>query len=177
MVINKDKMVAIIYELRESNSEGKILETVVEEKPLTFIYGTGRLLPVFETHIKSLKEGESFSFNLGREEAYGEKREEMIFDIPISVFEVNGEIDIQLCMVGNEVPMVDSSGNRLNGIVNEITDTIVKMDFNHPMAGIDLFFKGKIISVREATEKELSAAKNSCSWCGSVLHTVRPKCL
>ena len=41
------------------------------------------------------------------------------------------------------------------------------MDFNHPMAGLDLYFSGKIVEVREATENELSATMNSCSGCGS----------
>jgi FKBP-type peptidyl-prolyl cis-trans isomerase SlyD len=69
--------------------------------------------------------------------------------------------------VGNEVPMMDRDGNRINGIINEITDTSVKMDFNHPMAGTDLCFKGKIIDVRDATAEEIAGIKNSCSTCGS----------
>jgi FKBP-type peptidyl-prolyl cis-trans isomerase SlyD len=167
MVIEKDKMVSLVYELRERNSEGNILETVVETRPLAFIFGAGQLLPEFESNIESLKEGDTFRFSLDKKQSYGERREEMIIDIPKSVFEVDGKIDEQLCRVGNEVPMADSSGNRLNGIVNEITDTVIKMDFNHPMAGIDLFFNGKIISVREATEEELADLNSSCSGCGS----------
>lgn len=166
MIIGKDKMVSLIYELREGNSEGKILETVVEKNPLSFVFGTGRLLPEFESNLESLKEGDNFSFSLNQEQAYGERREEMIIDIPKSVFEVDGKIDEKLCFVGNEVPMADSSGNRLNGIVNEVTATTVKMDFNHPMAGIDLYFKGKIVSVRDVTEEELESMNSSCSGCG-----------
>ena len=30
------------------------------------------------------------------------------------------------------------------------------MDFNHPLAGKELFFTGKIIEVREATTEEIS---------------------
>jgi FKBP-type peptidyl-prolyl cis-trans isomerase SlyD len=41
------------------------------------------------------------------------------------------------------------------------------MDFNHPMAGLDLYFSGKIVDVREASEYELAATMNSCSGCGS----------
>jgi FKBP-type peptidyl-prolyl cis-trans isomerase SlyD len=62
--------------------------------------------------------------------------------------------------------MMDSEGNHLNGIINEITDEHVRMDFNHPMAGIDLFFSGKILEVRDATEQELAGTR-SCSGCGS----------
>lgn len=167
MIVGKDKMVSLAYELREKNSEGRILETVVEERPLTFVFGAGKLLPQFEFKLASLETGDSFNFSLASEDAYGERREEMIINIPLSVFEVDGEIDKKICFVGNEVPMMDSSGNQLSGIVNEITATEVKMDFNHPMAGIDLFFNGKIVSVREVTQEELDSMNSSCSGCGS----------
>jgi putative protease len=63
--------------------------------------------------------------------------------------------------------MTDTEGNPLNGVINEITDTYVKMDFNHPMAGLDLFFTGKIVEVRDASDYELSGTMNSCSSCGT----------
>lgn len=160
-------MVSLIYELRENDPSGRIIEALDETGPLKFIYGTGRLLPVFETNIMSLKEGDLFRFTLNSDAAYGNKREEMIIDVPLSVFETDGKINEDICRVGNEVPMTDSEGNPLTGVINEITETSVKMDFNHPMAGLDLFFSGKIIEVREATENELAATMNSCSGCGS----------
>ena len=167
MKIEKNKMVSLIYELREGDSDGRILETLDETRPLTFVYGTGRLLPFFETNINALDNGEAFAFTLEADVAYGERREDMIIDVPVSVFETDGKINEDICRVGNEVPMMDTDGNPLNGIINEITDTHVKMDFNHPMAGLALFFTGKIIDVREATPAEISGMNHSCSSCGS----------
>lgn len=167
MKIENNKMVSLVYELRENDSNGRIIETLDNSRPLRFIYGTGRLLPFFESNINSLEEGDIFRFTLNSEMAYGDKREEMIINVPVSVFETDGKINEDVCRVGNEVPMTDTEGNPLTGIINEITDTYVRMDFNHPMAGIDLFFSGKIIDVREATENELAATINSCSWCSS----------
>jgi FKBP-type peptidyl-prolyl cis-trans isomerase SlyD len=167
MKIEKNKMVSLIYELRESNSSGRIIEAIDETRPLTFIYGTGRLLPVFESNINSLKNGDLFRFTLNSEMAYGEKREEMVVNVPIAVFETEGKINEEICRVGIEVPMMDKEGNPLNGIINEITDTYVKMDFNHPMAGLDLFFSGKIIDVRDATNEEIAGINHSCSSCDS----------
>jgi FKBP-type peptidyl-prolyl cis-trans isomerase SlyD len=165
MKIENNKMVSLVYELRETDEKGKIVEVLNESKPLTFIYGSGRLLPMFESNIKSLGMGDSFCFTLKSDIAYGERREEMIIDVPISVFEKDGKIDENICRVGNEVPMTDNEGNSFTGLINEVSDNTVKMDFNHPMAGIDLYFKGKIVDVREATEEELSTINNSCSGC------------
>jgi FKBP-type peptidyl-prolyl cis-trans isomerase SlyD len=165
MKIEKNKMVSLMYELREGNQEGKIIEALDETNPLTFIYGTGRLLPVFESNINELIAGDRFRFALNCDMAYGEKREDMIVNVPLSVFEKDGKIDEEICQVGNEVPMMDTDGNPLSGIINEITDTYVKMDFNHPMAGQDLFFSGRIIDVREPTFQELNGSSHSCAGC------------
>jgi len=167
MKIDENKMVSLIYELRESNKNGRVIETLNESKPLQFLFGTGRLLPLFESNISSLKSGDTFSFSLDSPNAYGDRREEMIVNIPLSVFESDGALNEEICFVGNTVPMMDGEGNHLNGVINEITGDYVRMDFNHPMAGVDLFFTGRIVEVREATEQELSATSNSCSSCGS----------
>ncbi len=168
MKIEKNKMVSLIYELREGDSNGRIIEALDEQRPLTFVYGSGRLLPVFESNINSLNNGDIFRFTLNSDMAYGEKREEMIVNVPIAVFETNGKINEDICQVGNEVPMMDTGGNPLNGIINEITETYVKMDFNHPMAGINLFFSGKIIDIRDAKVEEIVNMHNSCSSCGNI---------
>ena len=172
MKIEKNKMVSLIYELRESDAEGRIIEVLDEMKPLSFVFGTGRLLPVFESNISTLIKGDSFSFSLDPEMAYGEKREEMVVNVPVSVFETDGKLNEDVCFVGNEVPMMDTDGHPLNGVINEITDTYVKMDFNHPMAGVGLFFTGKIVDVRDATDQELTGTTaNSCSGCNSGGHS------
>jgi FKBP-type peptidyl-prolyl cis-trans isomerase SlyD len=172
MKIEKNKMISLIYELRESNADGRIIEVLDEQKPLNFIFGTGRLLPVFESNISTLSKGESLSYNLDPEMAYGERREEMIINVPVSVFETDGKLNNDICYVGNEVPMMDNEGNPLTGIINEITEEHVRMDFNHPMAGVGLFFTGRIIDVREATEQELAGSTmSSCSGCNSDKHS------
>lgn len=167
MKINNNTFVSLIYELRENDNEGRVIETVTSERPLSFVFGSGNLLPTFEENIVNLQKGDGFRFHLVADQAYGERREDMIIDIPISVFLKDGVIDENICRVGNEVPMMDRDGNRINGTINEITDTSVKMDFNHPMAGTNLYFTGTVTEVREATDLELNPPSHSCSSCGS----------
>jgi FKBP-type peptidyl-prolyl cis-trans isomerase SlyD len=167
MIIEKDKVVSLVYELRTDSSDGEVVEALNDQNPLTFIYGSGSLLPKFEENISGLKVGDSFDFELKSLDAYGVVTPEAIVDIPKHVFMVDGAFDDKLVQVGNSIPMMDNQGNRLNGVVVDIESDNVKMDFNHPLAGDDLFFKGKIVDVREATEEELSHGHlHSHSSCG-----------
>ncbi|OAV74107.1 FKBP-type peptidyl-prolyl cis-trans isomerase slyD [Bacteroidales bacterium Barb7] len=61
--------------------------------------------------------------------------------------------------------MTDSDGNRLNGIVDEVKESVVVMDFNHPLAGETLHFSGKVINVHEATAEEIAALTSPSCGC------------
>jgi len=167
MKLKKDAVASLVYSLHEGGKEGKELETVNESAPLTFIYGSGRLLPAFEANLAEMETGSEFQFSLSAADAYGEKREEMVVNLPKNIFEDEGNLNTEVCFVGNSVPMMDAQGNRMVGVVTEIGDSFVSMDFNHPLAGVDLFFSGKIVGVREATQEELDSLQGGCSSCGS----------
>ncbi len=156
MAIDKQKVVSVTYQLSVNDFDGEVVETVDEEKPLTFLYGVGNMLEKFEENIKGLNEGDNFNFKIPSEEAYGEASDDAIVELPIDTFKIEGEIDYDLLKEGNYIPMQDQEGNRLDGIVLEVGEEKVKMDFNHPLAGDDLFFKGKVLSVRDASDEEIN---------------------
>ena len=166
MTISKDKVVSVIYELKTDLS-GEIIEKAAAETPLTFLCGAGQMLEKFEANLMGLEAGAAFDFKLATEEAYGLASEEAVIDLPKNIFEVNGEFDSEVIKVGNVVPMQDNSGRRMNGIVLELTDATIKMDFNHPLAGDDLFFKGEVLEVRNATEEEMKEAYAPQGGCDS----------
>ena len=167
MNISKNKVASLSYELRIDGKGGEIVETVNADQPMTFIYGVGNLLPEFERNIENLKTGDEFAFLLTCENAYGPAAEEAVVDIPVSAFMVDGEIDNDLLVEGNAIPMTDSQGNHLNGIVVEVKDDIVVMDFNHPLAGDDLYFSGTVVEVRDATPEELAHGHTHGGGCSS----------
>lgn len=169
MKIEKDKYVSLQYELRENDKNGKVIEELDSARPLSFVYGAGRIISGFESGISDLSMGDDFGFKVTAVEAYGERRDDMVVDVPLSIFMKEGSVDEDICFVGNTVPMSDSQGRRIDGVVTEITEDSVRMDFNHPMAGCDLFFSGKVIEVREATAEEIAGHSHgsSCSSCGS----------
>ena len=164
MKIEKNKFVSLTYKLRLNGADGEMVEETGADRPLEFIFGTGRMLEMFEQKLEGLNPNDEFSFELKADEAYGEVNEEAVVDLPKSLFEVNGIIDDEMLTEGNPIPMQDAHGNRMTGIVIEVNDDVVKMDFNHPLAGDDLFFSGSVLEVRDATEEELA---DSCDGCGS----------
>lgn len=165
MKIAKDAMVALQYELYGADS-GELIEKTKEEEPLVFVFGQGTMLEAFETQVKDMEVGDTFDFKLKPEEAYGAFNEEAIQGLDIGIFKgEDGKIDTNIIKVGNVVPLMTQDGNRLQAVVLEVTDEKVKMDFNHPLAGETLHFKGIVEEVRKATEAELSAM-HGCG-CGS----------
>jgi FKBP-type peptidyl-prolyl cis-trans isomerase SlyD len=154
--ISKHSMVTLTYDLRIDDEQGEVIETATQENPLQFLFGAGTMLPKFESHLAGLKAGEPFTIRLLKNDAYGDINHDAIVDLPKHVFLMDGKFDDELVAVGNTVPMMSSNGQRLNGHVLEISDDSVKMDFNHPLAGEDLYFSGKVLEVREASEEELA---------------------
>ncbi|MGM0550205.1 MAG: FKBP-type peptidyl-prolyl cis-trans isomerase [Bacteroidota bacterium] len=154
MTIQENKVVSLVYQLRVDGKEGDIVETVQKEKPFVFLYGAGNLLPKFEEELSGLKAGDTFEFAIDADSAYGQASDEAILDLPRHIFEVDGKIDEEIIKVGNVVPMQDKDGNKFNGIILEMKDDAIKVDFNHPLAGDDLFFQGEVMEVRDANEEE-----------------------
>ncbi len=172
MIISDEKVVSLSYTLIV---DGDVIETVKEEKPMQFIFGLGYLLPAFEEKIKGKKIGDDFNFTLSAQEGYGEVDPNAIVELSKDLFKINGKIEEGLLVKDKIIPMQDSEGHRMNGVVEEISENTVTMNFNHPLAGCELNFTGKVVEIREATEKELSdglfgeraesSCEHDCSGC------------
>lgn len=87
---------------------------------------------------------------------HGTEQHDAIVDVPIEVFVQNGKFMEDIVIPGKQVRLADQQGNPLTGIVLEKGLEKIKIDFNHPMAGKDLHFAGKVIEVRKATQEELN---------------------
>lgn len=160
MKITANKAVSAEYELYvdgETEGELELMEKATSEQPLNFVYGVGMMLPKFEENLFGLQVGDKFDFVINTEDAYGEYDDESVLDLDRAIFEIDGKLDEEMIYEGNVVPLMDNEGNRINAQVVTITDTHVKVDLNHPLAGETLHFKGSVLEVREASEKELEA--------------------
>ncbi len=156
MTIEPNKVVLVHYTLTEGDAQGDQIESTQGGEPLGFIYGVGMMIPSFEENLAGLKAGDDFAFGIAAADAYGEYDESAIVEVPKKMFETDGKIPEGLLEIGNVLPLTDQEGHHFRATVAWVGLDKVKLDFNHPMAGVDLFFTGKVESVRDADPTELA---------------------
>jgi peptidylprolyl isomerase len=137
------------------SSEGK--------QPLQFTVGSGQIIKGFDEAVVGMKKGEKKTITLAPEEAYGPRQEGMIIEIPKS--QIPADMTLE---VGMRLHLRDPNGNPVPAVVGEITDEVVKMDANHPMAGKTLIFDIEIAEtgLTPASESCSESEGHQCTGCG-----------
>ncbi len=155
MIIEKNKVVTLTYELHKDNSKGDLIEAVDDKNPFVFLFGSGSLLPEFEANIAAKTKGQNFEFGILAENAYGEMDERALQHVPKDIFIIDGKLAEDLLVVDTFVNLRDNEGNLVRARISDVGESEVLLDFNHPLAGQNLFFSGEILDVREATTEEI----------------------
>lgn len=166
--IEPGKYVEMGYDLYRVDADGT--ETLVHqtdtEDPEKIVFGVtrGMIVPL-EKAIEGLEKGGEFDVKASAEEAFGPYDPDQVAELERDIFLVDGKFDEEVIKPGAVLPMMTADGYRISGLVKEVTKTHVKLDFNHPLAGKDVRFHGRILEVRDATAEELRPA-GGCG-CGS----------
>lgn len=147
MVIADHKVVSIHYTLK--NNDGEILDASAADDPLSYIHGTGSIVPGLEKQLTGKLAGNEFSVSVGPAEAYGERSETLVQQVPRSAFKGVDEIE-----EGMQFQARSASGETLITVTGVEGDQVT-VDGNHPLAGETLNFDVKVESVRDATAEEL----------------------
>lgn len=155
MTITENTVVQLHYRLSEENAGGELIENTYDSESLIFLVGTGEMMDAFENQLIGLEDKALFSFTIPFADAYGELNEEAVGEVPKSLFDIDGVDQEDLLVVGRILPLHDDNGESFYGTVLEVGDENVTIDFNHPLAGINLYFSGEILNVREATALEI----------------------
>ena len=124
--------------------EGEIID---ETPSATFDVGDGSLLPGFESAMFGMKAGESASHEIAAKHGFGEPNEDNVHKMKRINFN-----DLELAE-GLVVSFKDGEGNELPGVVKDIGEELVVVDFNHPLAGKDLLFEVEIFSVEQISDE------------------------
>ena len=155
MKIEINSGVIVDYKLQKDDENGELIEQTHGSEPLSFIFGIGQMIPGFEANLLGKEEGTSFGFAIPAAQAYGVHEKEAIIEVGIQSFAgPDGKIPENI-VIGQMINMQDKSGHSYQGKITERKLDMVTVDFNHPMAGINLYFSVDIKTVRKATQSEL----------------------
>ena len=114
-------------------------------EPMTVTAGTGQLIAGFDSNIVGMEVGETKTFSVTPEDAYGLRSDEAFVDLEKEIFPEDFEF-----RVGEVVPLSGPGGRPFLGTITEVSDTTVTTDLNHPLAGKPLTFEVEIMSVTPA---------------------------
>ncbi len=165
------KYISVAYKMYVDDNGEKTLQEVADEaRPYRFVSGLGYTLEALEQALVDVAEGGTFAFTIGKDKAFGDYDEQLVVELPRAQFENDGKLVVEL---GQVVPLRDEGDNIYNATVDEIRDDVLVLDMNHPYAGLDLTFEGKVLVSHEATNEELNAYLNQmtgggcgCGHCG-----------
>ncbi len=143
--VNKDTVARVHYTGTFPDS-GEMFDTSREGEPLTFLVGHKGMIPGFEREIMGAEVGDTRTFTLEPEDAYGHPTDELVQEVPREMFPKEMPLDLGMMLMSDAGPFR----------IVAITDETVRCDFNNPMAGKTLHFEVEIMEVRDATEDELA---------------------
>ncbi|MDI4662273.1 MULTISPECIES: FKBP-type peptidyl-prolyl cis-trans isomerase [Cobetia] len=124
--------------------DGTEVDSTFDKTPASFQVGDGNLPPGFERSIMGMAAGETGSFTITPEHAFGQHNPQNVQTVARKSFDEEIE-------VGMVMSFAEPSGSELPGIIREIDERDVKVDFNHPLAGRTLTFEVEVLSVAPAT--------------------------
>jgi FKBP-type peptidyl-prolyl cis-trans isomerase SlyD len=130
--------------------DGEELDSSKDAGPLQFLAGYDNIVPGLEREMIGMKIGESKDVLVLPVDGYGEFVEDAFMEVPRSEFPNDMELE-----EGLEINVSDEDGQQQMAFVESFNDEIVRLDFNHPLAGAELQFTVKVVGLREATSEEL----------------------
>jgi len=122
--------------------DGTVFDSSANREPLQFILGDGNMIKGFDAAVHGMQIGEEKSVTIPCGDEYGEKREDMMLDIPME--QVPSDIKAE---VGMELSLQNQAGHPVPVKVTYVDDIKITLDANHPLAGKDLIFDITLVEI------------------------------
>lgn len=122
--------------------DGTIFDSSIEREPLEFVVGDGNMIKGFDKAVEGMQKGETVTANIPSSEAYGERRTDMMVEVPID--QVPENINPA---VGQQLSIQQANGQAMPVVVTAVSDDKITLDANHPLAGKDLTFEINLVEI------------------------------
>ncbi|MCC5937890.1 MAG: peptidylprolyl isomerase [Lunatimonas sp.] len=139
-VASKGNTVKVHY--KGTLKDGTVFDSSENREPLEFVVGDGRMIKGFDAAVNGMSVGEDKTVTIPSVEAYGEKREDMMLDVPLD--QVPPEIKPE---VGMDLSIQNQMGQPTPVKVVHVDEQKITLDANHPLAGEDLIFDIKVVEI------------------------------
>ena len=149
MKIQKDNVVQIHYTLRLA--DGEVIDSTKGEPPFPYLHGADNIVPGLEAALEGRTVGARLSITVPPAEGFGEYDEEFVHEIPLDSF--TEEVDLA---EGDEIFLLNEHDEEVPGIIEQIKNESIIVNYNHPLAGERLTFDVEVVDIRAATEEELA---------------------
>ncbi|MDG2017854.1 MAG: peptidylprolyl isomerase [Porticoccaceae bacterium] len=148
MNIQNNSAVSFHYKL--TDDDGISIDSSEGKEPLAYLHGAGNIIPGLEKALEGKTTGDSLTVAVSAAEGYGEVQKELIQEVPKDAFQGIDSIEL-----GMQFEAQTGQGGTVPVTVIAVTDDLVTVDGNHPLAGKNLNFDVTIEDVRKASEEEL----------------------
>ena len=164
MSLTKNQVATVAYTLK--NGDGDVLDQASKDDPMAFLHGVDGMIPGFEKALDGKDIGDSFSIVIEAADAYGERDDTLTQDVASSMF---GDMSDENLVPGAQFQAQTDAGVEVVTIVSiDKENEIVKIDANHPLAGMALHFDVEMLDIRDATAEELEHGHvHASGGCGS----------
>lgn len=122
--------------------DGTVFDSSQGREPLAFQVGAGQMIKGFDAAVNGMEVGDTVTAEIPAAEAYGESREDLIFDVPKS----NLPEDLKP-EVGQQLAMTQPNGQQVPVTVSKVEEDKVVIDANHQLAGKDLIFDIELVEI------------------------------
>ena len=134
-----------------TNSEGEVLDSSSGAEPMSFLEGSGQIIPGLEEQLVLLSVGDKRTVQVEAARAYGEQDPQMIMEVPMDRLPRSEGLEVGDQFAGRGP---DGEASAVFTVVG-MTETTVTLDGNHPLAGQDLTFEIEVMEMRDATQDEI----------------------
>ena len=122
--------------------DGTVFDSSEGREPIEFTLGSERVIPGLSAAVTGMEVGEEKRVTIPSADAYGPRDDGMM--VTVSRADLPADQDLE---VGQQLEMATPDGKSFNVVVVGVDPGNVRLDANHPLAGLDLTFDLRLVSV------------------------------